>query len=98
MLGFLLKDKVINTIVERITQEVNKSLSQFSEQNNQTLTKISDNIEKLRFELKDLEQQVMSKEIKSRSDYGQIQYQLNALQNQLREEKKPKRKEINPSH
>lgn len=97
MLRFLLKDKVISTIVDRITIEINSSLDRFAIENNKKLDLISQNVEKLRFELKDLENQVVSKEIKNRSDYGQIQYQLNALQSEFIK-RKPRKQRESQSH
>jgi hypothetical protein len=97
MLRFLLKDKIINTIVDKITSEINSSLDKHAAESNLKLTSISDNVEKLRFELKDLETQVINKEIKSRSDYGQIQYKLNSLQSEI-QKSKPRQKSPEKSH
>jgi archaellum component FlaC len=91
MLRFLLKEKVINTIVDKITSEINISLDRHAQESNLKLNSISDNVEKLRFELKDLETQVINKEIRSRSDYGQIQYKLNSLQSELQKSNLKKR-------
>ena len=97
MFRFLLKDKVINTIVDKITSEINVSLDRHAQESNLKLTSIADNVEKLRFELKDLETQVINKEIRSRSDYGQIQYKLNSLQSEI-QKAKPRQKSSDKSH
>ena len=97
MFRFLLKEKVINAIVDKITSEINVSLDRHAQESDLKLTSIADNVEKLRFELKDLETQVINKEIRSRSDYGQIQYKLNSLQSEL-QKTKPRQKSTEKSH
>ena len=83
MFKFLLKDKVINTIVERITKEVNSSLNEIKANQGQNFDKVIEHLESLRIEVKGLEQRLTHKEMKDKMDYGQMQYKISSLQNEL---------------
>ena len=89
MFNFLLKEPVIkkltNVIVNKITTEVNSSLVKISGEQNKKLDVVVEHLEQLRFELSSLDHRLTKKELKDRADYGQMQYRISSLQNDLRE-------------
>lgn len=91
MFKFLRKDSVIETIVEKITKNLNQNLNQFESKQEEKFELVLEHLEKLRFELSNLDQRISSKEIKDRQDYGQMQYKLNSLQSELIKKPKSKR-------
>jgi len=52
-------------------------------------------VQKLRIELKSLDQRLTQKELKDRAEYGHVRYQLNSMQSTIRPKK---RKEDGSSH
>lgn len=97
MLKFLLKDKVINTIVEKISKEVNISLSAINLEQDKKFNTVIEHLEKLRFELSSLDQRLTQKEMRDKMEYGQMQYKISALQNDLKV-KKPNKSQTEKSH
>jgi hypothetical protein len=97
MFKFLLKESVINSIVEKITKNVNTSLDSIQTDQGQKFNQVIEHLEKLRIELSSLDQRITQKELKDKMEYGQMRYQINSLQNDLRE-KKPKLKSTESSH
>lgn len=98
MLKFLLKDKIINTIVEKITSEVNTSLKTMSNEQDRKFDLVIEHLEKLRFELSSLDQRLTQKEMRDKMDYGQTQYKISALQNELKERRPKPKKDLEKSH
>ncbi len=100
MLKFLLSEKIINKIVDKITSEVNLSLNTISNEQDRKFDLVLEHLEKLRFELSSLDQRLTQKEMRDKMDYGQTQYKISYLQNEINE-KKPKqvkRKSLDKSH
>jgi len=93
MFKFLLKDKIINTIVDKISQEMNRTLTKFQDQHNQKFEQVLNHLESMRIELKSLDQRLSSKEVKDKMDYGHMQYKLSSLQTELKQSKPIKKKE-----
>ncbi len=91
MFKFLRKDSVIEMIVEKITKNLNQNLNSFESKQDEKFELVLEHLEKLRFELSNLDQRISSKEIKDRQDYGQMQYKLNSLQSELIKKPKSKR-------
>lgn len=92
MLKFLLKDRVIESIINKLTGEVNKELGQFQEFQDKKFDTIIEHLEKLRFEVATIDKKVTQLEMKERMDYGQLKYQISALENKLKPNKvRPKR-------
>lgn len=88
MFNFLFKDSFINSladrIVEKITKEVNTSLSQINDSQDKKLNMVIEHIEQLKHELSSLDQRLTNKELKDKTEYGQMQYRISALQNDLK--------------
>ncbi len=93
MFKFLLKDKVIQTIVDKITKEVNSSLSEVVLSQDKKFDTVISHLESLRVELKSLDQRLTSKEMKDKMDYGQMQYKISSLQSDLKETKPVKKRQ-----
>lgn len=89
MFRFLLKEKVIQTIVDKITSEVNTSLNKIESSHDQKFDKILSHLESLRFEVSSIEKRLELKEIKDNVNYGQLKYQVNAIESKLRPKEKP---------
>ena len=90
MFKFLLKDSVINHIVEKITSEIKSSLNLVQEQQDKKLDVVVEHLEKLRLELNSLDQRLTQKELRDKAEYGQMRYQINSLQADLRPKSKAK--------
>ncbi|MDP7319033.1 MAG: hypothetical protein QF441_00415 [Bacteriovoracaceae bacterium] len=97
MLKFLFKQKVIETIVDKVVTEVSAKLERHESNQNKNFDTVIEHLEKLRFELSSLDQRLTQKELKDRVDYGQMQYKISAIQNDLRDQKK-KKKDLQKSH
>ena len=87
MFSFLIKEKVIQTIVDKITTEVNKTLKKSDEINNLKIDKVISHLESLRMEVSTIERRLESKEIKDNATYGQLRYQVNSLETRLKPKK-----------
>lgn len=74
-----------NTIVEKIATEVNSSLVRMNAEQNKKLDVVVEHLEKLRNELSSLDHRLTNKELKDKINYGQMQYKISSLQNDLRE-------------
>ena len=89
MFSFLFKEPFIrtmtDTIVEKITKEVNSSLERTSGKQNRKLDTVIEHLEQLKFELSSLDQRLTQKELRDKTEYGQMQYRIRSLQNDLRE-------------
>jgi hypothetical protein len=93
-----MKDKIINTIVEKITSEVKVSLGIMSENQDKKFEMVIEHLEKLRLELSSLDQRLTQKEMRDKMDYGQTQYKISSLQNELKETAPKKKKPLDKSH
>ena len=97
MLNLLFNEKFIKNLAQKLSIEVKTTLSEENKEHSNKLDLVLNNIEKLSLELKTLEQRLTTKELKDRMDYGQLQYQVNSLQTDLKPKRK-QRKEIDSSH
>ncbi len=95
MLKYIFNDKFIAKITDKITSSIEKSFDSYTSEQNKTLNEISENVQKLRIELKSLDQRLTQKELKDRAEYGHVRYQLNSMQSTIRPKK---RKEDGSSH
>lgn len=98
MFKFLMKDKIVNTIVEKITSEVNVSIGEMSEHQDKKFEMVIEHLEKLRLELSSLDQRLTQKEMRDKMDYGQTQYKISSLQNELKETNPKRKKSLDKSH
>ena len=80
---------IVSTIVDKITKDVNSSLVNINTEQNKKLDKVVEHLEQLRFELSSLDRRLTSKELKDRTEYGQMQYRISSLQNDLKPKSKP---------
>lgn len=98
MFKFLMKDKIINTIVEKITSEVQVSMNAINKNQDEKFELVLEHLEKLRFELSSLDQRLTQKEMRDKMDYGQTQYKISSLQNEIKESKPRRKKPAESSH
>lgn len=84
MFNFLFKEALINLIVEKITKEVNSSLARLTATQDQKLDLVLERIERLSNDLSGLELRLTQKELKDRTEYGQMHYKISALQSDLK--------------
>ncbi len=95
MFKFLLKDKIIDTIVSKITMEVNQALGTFQAQQDEKLEKVLTHLESMRIELKTIDDRLTTKEMRDKMDYGQMQYKISSLQNELNDKNPDKKRQAN---
>jgi hypothetical protein len=93
-----MKDKIINTIVEKITSEVNISLNSVTDNHNKKFDLVIEHLEKLRLEVSTLDKKLNQKEMRDKMDYGQTQYKISSLQNELKDTRPKKKKNLDQSH
>ena len=80
MFKFLKKDKIIKYVIDEITKNLNQNLDAHRERQDEKFDLVLEHLEKLRFELSNLDQRITKKELKDRADYGQLKYQISSLQ------------------
>lgn len=74
-------------MADKISKQVSQNLD---ETQNSKLDLILQNIDRISLEIKTLETRLTHKELKDRTEYGQLKYQLTALQDELRPIKRKK--------
>ena len=85
MLKKLISDKFIKKMADAITTSLEGTLTDYTEKSELKIEKILTHVEALRLELKSLDERLSHKELKDRSEYGQVQYRINSLQNEIRQ-------------
>ncbi len=88
MLRYFVKQGWVKLIVEQITKEMNISLNLLQQDQNKKFNKIIDHLGELQKQFTQLEERLTSKELKDKIDYGQMQYKIQSLQQDLKPKKK----------
>ena len=83
MLKYFLKESILKTIIDKISSDLNKNLLQFESRQDQKFDQILDHLERLRFDMAALDQKMISKELKDKTDYGHMKYKISSLQDEL---------------
>ncbi len=83
MLKYFLKESILKTIIDKISSDLNKNLLQFESKQDKKFDQVLEHLEKIRFEISALDQKIISKELKDKTDYGHMQYKIHSLQDEL---------------
>lgn len=88
MFNFLSKDsiahKISQLVIDKLFHKLSDVLESKFKENDKKLNTVIAHLESLRIELSSLDQRLTSKELKDKTEYGQMTYKIKSLQNDLR--------------
>lgn len=80
MLKYIFNETFLNNLAQKISDKVTQNFVNQQEH----LERLNDNIEKLRIEVKTIDQRLSLKETKDRHEYGHIAYKISEIKNDLK--------------